>query len=130
MNRRTFLTRSTVTAAAVGLAAAGCANDPTDDDPVVGRGVTTTTEATGKVGPATSTPERAATVEEFYAALNAALDSGADMPYTKADAEQVEALTDALDAAGWTVITFDDTNTNTGGIWVKHPDGRSFRFVR
>lgn len=134
MDRRTFLTRSTATAAALGLAATGCVT-PDDPDPVAPtttrRALPTTTRIREMAGTTTTTapeppdpiqyPE---TVEGFFARLTEAIDNREDVRIDGPDAiGKVKELADRLEAAGWGVDRSDI-------VTLTHPDTiRYFRLV-
>lgn len=122
MNRRTFLTTAASTAASL---AVGCTS--TDDTPRTINTTTTPTTAPPVVPTTEATPAEP-TVNEFFSALNAALDAGADIPFDGND-DAIYALTDALAAAGWPILRWRGVSS-PGGVEVRHPDGRHFRFVK
>lgn len=121
MNRRSFLTSTTLAAAA---AIAGCTSDGDADNPVVGDGTAPTTAAptttTGGGSDPLAPEPIEPTVEQFFAAMNKALDDGADVPIE--DMPNVVVLLDGLESAGYRVDRSDIAV-------VTHPDGRSFRLV-
>lgn len=87
------------------------------------------TAATTVAAAAAAADDRDPTTDEFFAALNDALDNNRDVPI--ADPAAVNDLVGALIANGWKALrTRHTSGPYAGSITMWHPDGRSFRFVR